>query len=159
MTDPAPPSPLLADDTAVADPLVGTHPPERLRLIGQVRVLTLGCTIGLTVLGLLWELWLAPLPGGTGALALKVVPLTFAVSGLLRHRLRTYRWLSLLVWLYVTEGLMRGTSDTGLSQVLALAETALSLALFTACAVYVRLRLKVLPPKAAKAATGQEARP
>jgi uncharacterized membrane protein len=31
-----------------------------------------------------------------------------ALPGLLRHRLYTYRWLSLLVWLYVTEGLVRG---------------------------------------------------
>jgi hypothetical protein len=42
--------------------------------------------------------------------------------------LYTYRWLSLLVWLYFTEGVVRATSETGLSQALAAAEMALCLA-------------------------------
>jgi uncharacterized membrane protein len=75
-------------------------------------------------------------------LALKVLPLVFGLGGLARHRLYTFRWLSLLVWLYFTEGAMRATSDAGLSQILAAIEVVLSLGLFTACAVYVRLRLK-----------------
>ncbi|HIV71456.1 MAG TPA: DUF2069 domain-containing protein [Candidatus Aquabacterium excrementipullorum] len=129
------------------EPVVGTHTPERLRRIDQIRALAVGVTVGLIALGVAWELWLAPLPGGTGALALKVLPLTLAVAGLLKHRLYTYRWLSLLVWLYFTEGVVRGTGDAALSQVLGWVETALSVLLFTACAVYVRLRLKVLPPK------------
>jgi uncharacterized membrane protein len=39
--------------------------------------------------------------------------------GLLRHRMYTYRWLSLLVWLYFTEGVVRATTEGGLSQRLA----------------------------------------
>lgn len=127
---------------------MGSHPPERLRQIHAWRAVALACTLGLIVLGLCWELWLAPLPGGTGALALKVLPLTLAITGLLKHQMYVFRWLSLLVWLYVTEGLMRGSTDQGVSQALAWVETALSVGLFIACAVYVRLRLKVLPPKA-----------
>lgn len=134
------------------DAVVGTHPPERLRKIATWRLVAVACTVGLIVLGLAWELALAPLPGGTGALAIKVLPLTLAIAGLLKHKLYTYRWLSLLVWLYFTEGVVRGTSDAGLSQQLALIETALALVLFAACAVYVRLRLKVLPTKARQAA-------
>jgi hypothetical protein len=34
-------------------------------------------------------------------------------AGLLRHRLYTFRWLSLLVWLYVTEGLVRAPATAG----------------------------------------------
>lgn len=145
MTDPVatPTSPAPTVD----EPVIGAHPPERLRRIGQARALATSLTLGLIVLGVAWELWLAPLPGGTGALALKVLPLTLALGGLLRHRLYTYRWLSLLVWLYFTEGVVRGTGDSGLSQGLGCLETALSVLLFTACAVYVRLRLKVLPRK------------
>jgi uncharacterized membrane protein len=106
------------------------------------------CTVALIVLGLAWELRLAPLPGGSGgALALKVLPLTFVIGGLVTHRMRAYRALSLLIWLYFTEGVMRGVTDRGLSQQLAWTEIALSVLLFVACAVYVRLRLKVLPPK------------
>ncbi|MES2090897.1 MAG: DUF2069 domain-containing protein [Pseudomonadota bacterium] len=108
----------------------------------MTRWIALTSVIGLIILGLLWELKLAPLQGGTGMLALKVVPLVFGISGLLKHRMYTFRWLSLLVWLYFTEGTMRATSDAGLSQILAGIEVFLSLALFTACAVYVRLRLK-----------------
>jgi uncharacterized membrane protein len=74
--------------------------------------------------------------------------LSFALTGLLKHKLYTYRWLSLLVWLYFTEGVVRATGDHGLSQQLAIAETALSVTLFAACAMYVRLRLRVLPKKA-----------
>ncbi|MEO8298752.1 MAG: DUF2069 domain-containing protein [Burkholderiales bacterium] len=95
--------------------------------------------IALLVLGLLWELWLAPT--GRGTLALKVLPLALALPGLLRLRLYTYRWLSLAVWLYVTEGLVRATSDTGPWAWLGWLETALATALFIACAAHVRARL------------------
>lgn len=140
----------MSDNQAPESLIVGEHPPARRRTIEQLRIVSLLCVVGLIVLGLAWELKLAPLPGGTGALAFKVLPLTLALSGLLKHRLYTYRWLSLLVWLYFTEGVVRATSDHGLSQQLAIIETALSVALFAACAIYVRLRLRVLPPKAPK---------
>lgn len=96
--------------------------------------------LGLIVLGLLWELKLAPT--GSGMLALKVLPLTFAVAGLLKRRMYTYRWVALLVWLYFVEGVVRATSDRGLSAQLALIEIVLTLVLFTACAVHVRWRLR-----------------
>ncbi|WP_294637770.1 DUF2069 domain-containing protein [uncultured Aquabacterium sp.] len=113
-----------------------------------LRWVNLLALLGLIVLGVAWEVWLAPLPGGSGgALALKVLPLTLALSGVLRHRLYTCRWLSLLVWLYFTEGVVRAAGDTGLSRQLAFIEVALSVVLFVGCAVYVRLRLRVLPPK------------
>jgi uncharacterized membrane protein len=53
----------------------------------------------------------------------------------------TYRWLSLLVWLYAAEGAMRAASDHGLSAALAAGELVLSLVLFAACAAHVRMRL------------------
>lgn len=112
------------------------------------RALTLATLLALLVLCLAWELWLAPT--GSGTLALKALPLALCLAGLLRHRLYTYRWLSLLLWLYVTEGLVRATSEQGLSQALAAAEVVLALALFVQCVRYIRLRL----PKAAKSAPG-----
>ena len=96
--------------------------------------------LGLIVLGLLWELRLAPT--GSGMLALKVLPLTFALAGLLKRRMYTYRWVALLVWLYFIEGVVRAAGDTGLSARLALIEIALTLSLFVACAVHVRWRLR-----------------
>ncbi len=153
---PAPPcperSPVSAPDLPDrpdADPVIGHHPPERQRQIDTLRWINLAALLGLIVLGVAWEVWLAPLPGGSGgALALKVLPLTLAIAGVLRHRLYTCRWLSLLVWLYFTEGVVRAAGDTGLSQQLAFIEVALSVVLFAGCAAYVRLRLRVLPPKA-----------
>jgi uncharacterized membrane protein len=97
------------------------------------------CTLALVVLGLAWELWLDPT--GSGTLAVKVVPLLFPLLGLWRYRMVTYRWLSLLVWLYVCEGAVRATSEGGLSQWLAAIELALSLVLFVACSLHVRGRL------------------
>jgi uncharacterized membrane protein len=129
------------------EPILGQHPPERQRQIEQLRLVNLGSLLGLIILGLAWELWLAPLKGGTGALALKVLPLTLGISGLLKHKLYTNRWLSMLVLLYFTEGVLRATTEQGATRLLAGAEITLSMALFAACSIYVRLRLKVLPPK------------
>lgn len=118
-----------------AEPASATAPPP-LRL---ARGAATGLTAGLVLLGLGWELAWAPT--GRGLLALKVLPLAAALPGLWRHRLYTYRWLSLLLWLYVMEGLVRGTSDRGPSRVLAWAETGLALALFAVCSFYIRRRL------------------
>jgi uncharacterized membrane protein len=100
------------------------------------RALALGCALALVALGLAWELWLAPI--GRGTLALKVVPLLLPLPGLWRGRLYTFRWTSLLVWLYFTEGVVRAMGDGGVSAALAAVEVGLSLALFAACAWAVR---------------------
>lgn len=141
-------------DQEPADPdtFIAHHPPERRVTIERLRLLCVASLVSLIGLGVAWELWLAPLPQGTGMLALKVLPLCLGVAGLLKHRLYTYRWLTLLIWLYFTEGVVRVTGDAGLSQILAGIEIALSVVLFTACSVYIRLRLRVLPPKPKKGA-------
>jgi len=104
------------------------------------RALAVGSALALIALGLVWELWLAPT--GRGTLALKVLPLAIPLPGLLKHRMYTYRWVSLLTWLYFTEGVVRSTSEHGVSVVLAGGEVVLSLVLFAACAMHVRWRLK-----------------
>jgi uncharacterized membrane protein len=107
------------------------------------RAVAVACLLALIGLGLAWELWLAPT--GKGTLAIKVLPLIIPLPGLLRHRMYTYRWLSLLVWIYCAEGLVRATSEHGLSAGLATAEVLLCVVLFVACAVQVRWRLKHAP--------------
>lgn len=101
-----------------------------------------GSAIGLILLGLAWELWLAPLRPGGSWVVLKVLPLCLPLPGLLRRRMYTYRWTSLLVWLYFMEGVVRATSDRGAGAQLALLEVVLSVVLFAACALHVRLRLR-----------------
>lgn len=113
-----------------------------LENIQRTRALALVSLIGLIALGLAWELWLAPLRPGGSWWALKVLPLCLPLAGLLKNRMYTYRWVSLLVWLYFTEGVVRGYSDRPPAQILAWLEVFLCLLLFTACALHVRLRLK-----------------
>jgi uncharacterized membrane protein len=108
--------------------------------VTRLRALTLALLGALVALGLVWELWLAPT--GRGTLALKVLPLLFGLPGLLRHRLYTFRWLSLLVWLYVAEGLVRATSEAGPARALAALEVLLAVALFAAMTAYIRRRLR-----------------
>ncbi|MFP5467059.1 MAG: DUF2069 domain-containing protein [Gammaproteobacteria bacterium] len=118
------------------------HPPSSVQLVSWTRTLAVASLIGLIGLGLAWELWLAPLRPGGSWLVLKVLPLTLPLAGLLKNRMYTYRWLSLLVWLYFTEGAVRATSEQGLSAVLAGIEVLLCVLLFVACALHVRIRLK-----------------
>ena len=98
--------------------------------------------LGLIVLGVAWEMWLAPVRPGGSLLALKVLPLCLPLAGVLKNRMYTYRWISLLVWLYFTEGAVRAWSDRAPGNYLALAEVFLCLLLFAACALHVRLRLR-----------------
>ncbi len=116
-------------------------------VVRRSRTAALAGLIALIVLGLAWELWLAPT--GTGTLALKVVPLVLCLAGLWRHRMYTFRWLSLLLWLYVLEGLVRATTESGISQVLAVLQTLLCFWLFAASALYIRWRLRNAPKEEA----------
>ena len=111
-------------------------------LVTATRLLAVGSLLGLIVLGLAWELFLAPLRPGGSSLALKVLPLCVPLLGLLKNRMYTYRWVSLLVWVYFTEGAVRAYSDKTPGNYLAMIEVVLCLALFVACALHVRLRLK-----------------
>lgn len=98
--------------------------------------------VALIVLCVTWELWLAPVRPGGSLLAFKALPLVLPLAGLLKRRMYTYRWLSLMIWLYCTEGLVRATSDTAPSSYYAWAEVVLCILLFTACTLHIRLRLK-----------------
>ncbi len=109
--------------------------------IGWTRRVAVGGVLALIVLGLAWELRLAPLRPGGSWWALKVLPLALPLAGLLRLRLYTYRWLALLVWLYVTEGLVRATAERGPGAQLAALQVVLALIVFAACAAHVRWRL------------------
>jgi uncharacterized membrane protein len=108
--------------------------------IAWTRALALSATVALLVLCLAWELWLAPT--GRGTLAIKALPLLLPLPGLARMRLYTYRWTSLLVWLYVAEGAVRATSDEGIGAWLGGIEMVLATTIFVACAMHVRARFR-----------------
>ena len=115
--------------------------------IAWTRNVALACVIALIALGLAWELWLAPT--GSGTLALKVLPLLIPLVGIWRYRMVTYRWVSLMVWLYFTEGVVRAASDRGAGVPLAIIEVLLCLLLFAACSAHVRWRLRAAKEAAA----------
>ena len=111
------------------------------KTVALTRMLAVGSLLGLIVLSLGWELFWAPIRPGGSWLALKALPLCLPLAGLLKNRMYTYRWLSLMVWLYFTEGVVRGYSDKPPGNYLGLLEVLLCLLLFAACALHVRLRL------------------
>ena len=108
--------------------------------MAATRWLAAGALLTLILLCLAWELVLAPLRPGGSWLALKALPLCIPLAGILKNRMYTYRWVSLVIWLYFIEGTVRGWSDQPPSQWLAWGEVALCLLLFTACTLHVRLR-------------------
>ena len=110
--------------------------------LALTRWMALASLTGLIVLGLAWEMWLAPIRPGGSLLALKVLPLVLPLAGFLKNKLYTYRWVSLMVWLYFMEGAVRAWSDKPPGNLLAFIEVLLCLVLFTACAMHVRIRLK-----------------
>jgi len=138
---PATPAPALA--TPPADSGLANQPAHAV--VQATRALAVAGVLGLVALGLAWELWLAPT--GSRFLAFKVLPLVLPLPGLLKLRLYTYRWVSLVVWLYFIEGTVRATglppgAPLGTTEWLAWGEVGLCLLLFTACTVHVRWRLK-----------------
>ncbi|MDD4882659.1 MAG: DUF2069 domain-containing protein [Gallionellaceae bacterium] len=98
--------------------------------------------IALILLGLAWELWLAPLRPGGSWLVLKVLPLLALLFGVLHGRIYTYRWTSLVVWPYFAEGVMRLMTESRPAADLAAIEIALALVLFLSAALFIR----TLPP-------------
>jgi uncharacterized membrane protein len=100
--------------------------------------IALASLLAMLALGITWELWLAPLRPGGSWLVLKVLPLLAPLPGLLRALRYTHQWCSMLALAYLGEGLVRATSDAGLSSLLAAIETALALGLFASCVLFAR---------------------
>lgn len=94
--------------------------------------------IGLIVLSLTWERWLAPIRPGGSWLMLKALPLLLPLPGLLKGKRYAYQWSSLLILLYLGEGLVRATTDQGLSQWLAVLETVLATIFFISVLAFCR---------------------
>lgn len=90
----------------------------------------------LILLCLVWELWLAPLRPGGSLLALKALPLLLPLPGVLKGRLYTLQWASMLILLYLMEGAVRVWSDPSpASTVMAALEIFLSV-VFYSCAIF-----------------------
>ncbi len=100
-----------------------------------------GTIVSLTLLIALcvaWELSLAPLRPGGSWLVLKVVPLLLPLSGVVKRNIYTMQWSSMLILLYFAEGIVRATSDRGLSATLGWIEVALTCVFFFCSILYLR---------------------
>ncbi|MDD3327732.1 MAG: DUF2069 domain-containing protein [Zoogloea sp.] len=121
--------------------------PKTLSLIASVSLITL------IALCLAWEAVLAPLRPGGSWMTLKVIPLMFALFGILRGTRYTYQWSCMLILLYLTEGVVR-TNDAAPGNALALAEAILSVIFFVATVLYAR---NTAPSRLAQASSRDEA--
>ena len=125
------------------------HPPSLNVALQRAAISSL---LALLLWCVLWEIWFAPLrPGGT-LLFLKALPLAFAVRGVARGSLYTIQWASMLVLLYLMEGVVRVMSDPpGPSISAAWIEIVLASVFFFCSIFYVR------PAKRAAALAKKEA--
>lgn len=94
--------------------------------------------VALIALCVAWEMALAPLRPGGSWLVLKVVPLLLPLRGVLQRDNYTLQWSSMLILLYFMEGLVRATSESGLSATLGRAEVALTVIYFFCTILYLR---------------------
>ena len=92
----------------------------------------------LILLCIAWELFLAPLRPGGSWMVLKVIPLLLPLRGVFKRDLYTMQWSSMLILLYLTEGIVRATSDKGTSALLAGIEVGLVCMFFFCTIFYLR---------------------
>ncbi|MCD0504107.1 DUF2069 domain-containing protein [Bordetella petrii] len=105
----------------------------------HLRRLSAVSLLALILLCVAWELFLAPIRPGGSWLFLKALPLAFPLRGILRGDVYTFQWSSMLVLLYLMEGVVRAMSDPApLSAALAGLEIVLSLVFFVSALLYVR---------------------
>jgi uncharacterized membrane protein len=107
------------------------NPTQRGCYYGSVVSLVL-----LIALCIAWELVLAPLRPGGSWMVLKVLPLLVPLRGILKRDVYTMQWSSMLILLYLGEGVVRATSDKGLSATLGWVEAGLVLVFFVCIVLY-----------------------
>jgi uncharacterized membrane protein len=88
---------------------------------------------------LAWEIFVAPLHPGGSLLALKALPLLLPLRGVFKRDLYTLQWSSMVILIYLVEGIVRAWSDrTELSRLMALGETLLVCSYFLFAVLYLR---------------------
>ena len=88
------------------------------------QLIATAAVIDLFILCVSWEWFISPLRPGGSWLILKGIPLLFAIPGLWKGKIYTMQWASMLILLYITEGLVR-ILETGANFWMSAIETAL----------------------------------
>lgn len=108
-----------------------------------------GSLLGLILLCVIWEMWLAPYKPGGSIWVIKVLPLLFPLRGILQKNIYTMQWSSMFIMFYFMEGVVRAMGDADqVSRILAGIEIMLSIIFFLSTIYYVKPYKKVA--KAAK---------
>ena len=98
----------------------------------------------LIAVSLAWELWIAPLRPGGSWLALKALPLCLPLAGILKGRVYTFQYSSLLILFYFAEAVMRLFDAAPASRACAAAALLCSSVFFVACLAFVRYQRKAV---------------
>ena len=93
--------------------------------------------VDLFLLCIAWEWFISPLRPGGSWLILKAIPLLFAIPGLWKGNVYTMQWASMLILLYITEGLVR-ILETGANFWMAVLETTLGTVAFICLLIYLK---------------------
>jgi len=93
--------------------------------------------VDLFILCIAWEWFISPLRPGGSWLILKAIPLLFAIPGLWKGKVYTMQWASMLILLYITEGLVR-ILETGANFWMAVLETTLGTVAFVCLLIYLK---------------------
>ena len=101
------------------------------------QLLAVAAFVDLFILCIAWEWFISPLRPGGSWLILKGIPLLFAIPGLWKGKVYTMQWASMLILLYVTEGLVR-ILESGANFWLALLETMLATIAFVCLLIYLK---------------------
>jgi len=112
--------------------------------------------VDLFILCVSWEWFISPLRPGGSWLILKGIPLLFAIPGLWKGKVYTMQWASMLILLYITEGLVR-ILETGANFWLAALETALGTLAFVCLLIFLK-PIKARAKAAKKERTAAEIR-
>ncbi|WP_037587195.1 DUF2069 domain-containing protein [Stenoxybacter acetivorans] len=105
--------------------------------------MALSAWLALLLVNLGWEWLFAPLrAGGSWLLLLKVVPLLLPLAGLLKNKIYTYQYCSLLVLFYVAEGVVRLFDNNINSRICAAASFVCAAAFFILDLWYLSARRK-----------------
>ncbi len=106
--------------------------------------LAVGSLLALIFISLAWELWLAPLRPGGSWLAVKALPLCLPLAGILKGRVYTFQYSSLLILPYFAEAVVRLFDASAASRACAGAALLCSAAFFVACLAYVKQQRKAV---------------
>ena len=110
--------------------------------------------VDLFILCIAWEWFISPLRPGGSWLILKAIPLLFAIPGLWTGKVYTMQWASMLILLYITEGLVR-ILETGANFWMATLETTLGTIAFVCLLIYLKpIKARAKAAKKERAAAG-----